>query len=94
MTTSTNTRPGHLWQPIETAPRDGREILGCHISENFSDGPWTMRFSPASGVWAPSWDGSWVIESQTDVSGITYATLSRPTHWQPKPELPKWGDTP
>jgi hypothetical protein len=82
------------WQTIETAPKDGTEILGCHVY-NYSDGPslskygpWTMSWH--SQKWNPSWDNGEVIEYQS-YFGTDYKHLDlQPTHWMPLPKLPKW----
>jgi Lar family restriction alleviation protein len=74
-------RPGE-WEPIETAPKDGRHILlfgtqdrmeGLHIQGQFA----------FSGYWDDI-DGSWCSAGSTWV-GPFY----RPTHWQPLPAPPK-----
>lgn len=78
------------WQPIETAPKDGTEVLGIYVCD-WSDhttiyGPWTMRFGRHE--WEPSWDNFRVIESES-AFGTTYRDLDEaPTHWMPLPEPP------
>ena len=62
------------WQPIETAPKEGREILGAFVGNGwiaYSVVRWhkhrngqTGNFKHMSGVW-------------------------NPTHWMPLPEPPK-----
>ncbi|MET3929515.1 hypothetical protein ABIE51_001402 [Lysobacter sp. OAE881] len=65
------------WQPIETAPKDGRWF----IAYNPMTGPYGTCYRegqfPFYG-WAP----------QTHGCGIWYPT---PTHWQPFPEAPDVG---
>ena len=82
------------WQPIETAPKDGTEVIGCH-SQDWSEigmkpiiyGPWTMAFD--AGQWRSSWDRVRVINYMGDF-GTEYAELDiQPTHWMPLPEPPK-----
>lgn len=79
------------WQDIETAPKDGAEVIGFHQTvhdqNNISKhGPWTMRFY--DGEWIPSWDGYHVIEYQGDF-GTDYHDLPLPpTHWMPLPAPP------
>lgn len=78
------------WKLIKTAPKDGTEIIGVHISE-WGDrqktlyGPWTVAFR--SGRWQSSWDGVQVIDYMSDF-GTDYKTPdSEPTHWIPLPEV-------
>lgn len=64
------------WQPIETAPKDGSEILAY---------AWA-RYRSYYGVaqWAeanPAFSNS--------VAGWFWPFAIRPTHWQPLPEGPK-----
>jgi hypothetical protein len=79
------------WQPIETAPKDGTEILGFHFWEyGFGKpsvcGPWTMAFLRKN--WMASWGGQPVIEYMSDF-GTTYKeTEMMPTHWMPLPDAP------
>lgn len=81
------------WQPIETAPKDGTEIIGC-FSDNYGYqdeptvfGPWTIRWK--GNMWVSSWDGYGVIEYMGDF-GTDYKTPDvQPTHWLPLPEPPK-----
>lgn len=80
------------WEDINTAPKDGTEIIGCfsndygHYDTPVQYGPWTMRWDGRK--WVSSWDGSRVISSQTDF-GTDYRDPDiEPTHWQPVPKLP------
>jgi len=62
------------WQPIETAPKDGTEILG-------SDG--VARTSIQwDGEFLDRWELAWPGAYAEDVSFY-------PTHWMPLPDPPK-----
>lgn len=80
------------WQPIETAPKDGTEIIGCAFHDYgggywSAHGPWTVAWF--NRKWRSSWDGCEVIEYQGDF-GIEYKEPDlTPTHWQPMPTLPR-----
>jgi len=73
------------WQPIETAPKDGTEILGLYLST----GPYPPDYSivewDGSG-WVGKCDGYRSIEHQSDF-GTSY---NHPflTHWMPLPKPP------
>lgn len=60
------------WQIIESAPKDGRQILGF---ERWGGGPddWAMSVC--------YWDGMWVAD-------ITASRPPKPTHWQELPPPP------
>jgi len=80
------------WQPIETAPKDGSEIIGAFFRD-YGDGstnaygPWTVAFR--KGRWRSSWDGSEVVDYMSDF-GTTYKEPDvDPTHWIPMPALPQ-----
>jgi hypothetical protein len=68
------------WQPIETAPKDGRGIL------LFADGEvWLGRwgYSEPSGSYAE--EKEWVTPSE----GPGYnSQIENPTHWMPLPTPP------
>lgn len=80
------------WMPIETAPKDGTEILGCYV-QDWGDGnksvygPWTVAFR--NGMWESSWDGSEVIEYQGDFGTEYKSPDMPPSHWQPLPLPPE-----
>jgi hypothetical protein len=62
------------WRPIETAPKDGTQILGLWVS--YLDG---QLMQPSYGVvWNEG--GSWLE---------AYDEVSQPTHWMPLPEPPQ-----
>lgn len=67
------------WQPIETAPRDGRRLLLAVIVPGFeSEGK-----KVAIGAYDSHWTGQcWVWEN----SRIRVGTV--PSEWQPMPEPP------
>lgn len=79
------------WQPIETAPKDGTEVIVVHYA-NYSDGispmiegPFTGSFR--NGRWESSWDGCEVVEYM-DWGGVDYKSIMTPTHWMPLPTPP------
>lgn len=79
------------WQDISTAPKDGTEVIGCHITfydydiTPTIDGPFTVKFY--KDRWYSSWDGCEVIKYMSDF-GIEYADIMQPTHWMPLPKPP------
>jgi len=69
------TRPTEAWQPIETAPKDGTDILGWHEIAG------TSQTCFSKGEWVcPDWDEDRYI----------HCTWS-PTHWMPLPTPPTAG---
>src|SRR5690606_36923841 len=62
------------WQPIETAPRDGTDVLLWDGEEIFV-GYWS------DSIWVSP--GAWVKEEHRSDT-VTYL----PTHWQPLPAAP------
>jgi len=66
------------WQPIETAPRDGRRILAW-ITNRVSDNGKKVDIPTIVSWWGPDAD-CWVEDG--------YDTV-RPTHWQPLPAAPE-----
>lgn len=80
------------WQPIETAPKDGTEVIGVFSNDYGYQstptvyGPWTMAWR--HGEWQSSWDEAQVVESMSDF-GTTMKSLDlEPTHWMPLPAPP------
>ena len=70
------------WQPIETAPRDGTQVLlwGSY-NQSVCVGAWRR------GGWDAMHEGSRVIESESDF-GTDYKKCDPPSHWMPLPEPP------
>lgn len=67
------------WQPIETAPKDGRKILlWCPTLNNMIQAQW--RVHDMGGEWVDIWNND-PIE---DMQGVAY-----PTHWMPLPNPPE-----
>jgi hypothetical protein len=74
------------WQPIETAPKDGRFVL---VADPRLDQPVTIgayykadRDEQTGRFSAGSWDG-WL-----SMDGDHLASISHPTHWMPLPDPP------
>lgn len=63
-----------MWQPIETAPKDGTVILACKADE-YPHATAAVMWEPFHQSWACSWD-NWPLE--------TFAA----THWAPMPAKP------
>lgn len=72
------------WQPIETAPKDGSEILvyGGHYDSDLNSKP-DEEESGVSHVWASK-------SEAFSICGSCYygAYILNPTHWMPLPPPP------
>ena len=66
------------WRPIETAPRDGTEII-LAIEDGF--GVLGNRVNAIVGMFSTT-DSCWV-------DAMNYSETYPPTHWMPVPEPPK-----
>ena len=81
------------WQPIETAPKDGTEVIGVFHRRYDEDGPatvygpWTIAWSDWARKWRSSWDGSEVISCESDFGTEYKEPDIEPTHWQPMPSV-------
>ena len=75
-----NHRTAPEWQPIETAPKDGSEVVG-YCPE---------MFGPCISTYLGDESGWFVDASSQDGMGFDNVNL---THWMPLPAEPKRGDT-
>lgn len=71
------------WQPIETAPTDGKpvDLWHCFFKERIAEAQFR--------------NGSWVHWSFGDFDTMTWVNVKNQhslTHWMPIPESPKGGD--
>jgi hypothetical protein len=75
------------WQPIETAPRDGTEVLSCAVDYPEDISIVSFRLGRYGNTWVGMCDGVPAIEAQGD----TFTEYHTPfvTHWMPLPEPPK-----
>ncbi len=75
------------WQPIETAPKDGRLVLitgGTIRAADMEMKPSALNYAiPAEMDW-----GEWTHYGEHGEEWI----IENPTHWTPLPEPPKEGD--
>ncbi len=84
------------WQPIDTAPRDGSQVLfylGTNwVSSNDIIGWSQDDYDIVIGWWCePNWLCGLCEEGSADTEGYGSATniYVSPTHWMPLPEPPK-----
>jgi hypothetical protein len=70
------------WQPIETAPKDGSEIILARIGEN--------EVGKNLGVWWAC-SGSWSEKYSRWWDGIEPCGFNHPTHWMHLPAAPTPG---
>jgi hypothetical protein len=75
-----STQPAELWQPIETAPKDGTPILLGFPDSHSGEGRW-MGDSSRNHWGEVGW-----FEFSDDV---LCDRPSKPTHWQPLPPPPR-----
>jgi hypothetical protein len=64
---------GEGWQPIETAPKDGTNLLMCSGDHWMTTGSWNK------------WRGEWCINAP---GYPRYGYDEQPTHWQSLPASP------
>lgn len=62
-----------LWQPIETAPKDGTSIIGCEKDRSVSE----IFFDKQTGFWTYLW---------MDSDGDSRSDVFSPICWMPLPE--------
>lgn len=79
------------WQKIETAPKDGTEIIGAFyrdygFGKPTTYGPWTVAWNGKR--WRSSWDGSEVVNYMSDFGTEYKEPDIDPTHWIPLPPPP------
>lgn len=83
------------WQPIETAPKDGTEVL--LFVPGYIGGRRVMEGNIVVGAWIDdhAWgrEGVWWSDISDPYEGHSGATADSvdltPTHWMPLPEAPK-----
>ena len=81
------------WQPIETAPKDGCEIIAVFVKDygppfgKTVHGPWTVKWF--GGKWVGSWDGSLVASYASDFRTEYEEPDMEPNHWMPLPSPPE-----
>lgn len=79
-----------MWQPIETAPKDGTPILiAPHLmkaSWDFGADDWLLFCVPLSedGSVHGDWSQPWTMWREVMASDLG----AEPTHWMPFPEPP------
>jgi hypothetical protein len=66
-----------MWQPIETAPKDGTQILCCWAGSPEMD---CLRWIASREAWCVH-SGGW--------GEARYRDDEAPTHWMPLPEVPR-----
>lgn len=78
-----------LWQPIETAPKDGTCVLVCAPQGTRFDG------TPFNPIHVARWasedhEGGYGHKWRTaDYQGLGSSITGRPSHWMPLPPQPK-----
>ena len=70
------------WEPIETAPKDGTPIIGLWGESAVERHWWVPQFAHMPPRWSP-------VSLDTHGCGCCGSDDEPPTHWMPKPELPK-----
>lgn len=76
------------WQPIETAPKDGSDIIAFfpaenkHGIDNFHPQVIAVVSFQERGWWEISNVSGWEMETEID-------SHEGPTHWMPMPEPPR-----
>jgi hypothetical protein len=77
-----------MWQPIETAPKDGTDIIVMyvHISTQIVHAAFWLEYQ--EGLDNPDDEGWWTYD-WSEVSRVKMSGDWTPTHWMPLPALPE-----
>lgn len=78
-----------MWNPIETAPKDGTRLLLWHKDGYVVSGRW--HSDPGidnPNAYEPQW--AWWV-SDNEIVMWDGGPDDHPSHWMPMPELPKEG---
>lgn len=70
------------WQPIETAPKDGTEVLTYREAGLMAVAVW-VKYYP---IWRGGDESGWVVSDGADLVGVT--------HWMPLPNPPSAEEKP
>lgn len=76
------------WQPIETAPKDGTNILLCMARDADGkpiEGDSFGLFVQRAAWWGNGNDGEWTVYCSIPCEPILFF---EPTHWMPIPDPP------
>lgn len=76
------------WQPIETAPKDGREVvLAVAFRAGISKGVLVGHYMGGGHCIEdhPPIDAGWYFWN-----GCMFDEAAKPTHWMPLPHHPEW----
>jgi hypothetical protein len=76
-----------MWHTIDTAPKDGTQVLLWGPYMEISVGYFQQHRSFNEEPWMLTADGCMAVEHMSDF-GTDYRTAN-PTHWMPLPEPPK-----
>lgn len=80
------------WQPIETAPKDGRFILLWDANSSFTVG--AQDRICATGAWIiDPYHGSGAWQVGRDDDEYAPSRFDSPSHWMPLPEAPGGRDS-
>ena len=80
------------WQPIETAPKDGTQILVCWINYKGEGRQSVVRWTDEYGGEGHRWLIGMSLPKD-EQRGVALQLVKRhPTHWQPIPDFPKAGE--
>ena len=69
------------WQPIETAPKDGDQLVYCSDTNEQFIAFWSKSIE--------SDDEAWTFGRFRNDVGELCSLVCRPTHWMPLPEPPE-----
>lgn len=71
------------WRPIETAPKDGTEVLLFGIRANIPNRIVVGHYTQGGGDEQPRFGPDWF-----HYNGSYFSTCQNPTHWRPLPPPP------
>ena len=74
------------WQPIDTAPKDGTQIIGYEPQDSIYGGVIGIQWIPQT---SKMYFGSEIKLGGYWAKSVHTQVVLKPTHWLPLPELPK-----